>query len=39
MIVRSTFEASIQKYAKIEPCNRIGFSGELETDDIIEWFF
>jgi hypothetical protein len=38
-IVRSTFEASIQKYGTFEPCNRIGFSGELEIDDILSGFF
>lgn len=39
MIVRSIFEATIQKYGKIEPCSRIGFSGELEIDDILSGFF
>jgi hypothetical protein len=39
MIVRSTFEACIQKYASIEPCIRIGFSGDLEIDEILGGFF
>lgn len=39
MIVRATLEASIQKYGIVEPCNRVGFSGELEIDDILSGFF
>lgn len=39
MIVRAIFEASIQKYASIEPCSKIGFSGEIEIDDILSGFF
>ena len=38
-LVRCIFEASIQKYGKIESCNRVGSSGELEVEDILDGFF
>ena len=38
-LVRCIFEASIQKYAKIEPCHRIGSTDKLKIGDILDGFF
>jgi len=38
-LVRCILEASIQKYATIEPCHRVGLSSELELEDILDGFF
>lgn len=38
-LVRCIFEASIQKYAKIEPCHRVVSTDKLKIEDILDGFF
>ncbi len=37
-LVRAVFEASIQKYGMIDPCNKIEFTNNLDISDILDGF-
>lgn len=38
-LVRCIFEAMIQKYSSIGPCNNIGFSNQIKIEEILNGFF
>jgi len=38
-LVRCIFEAMIQKYSSIRPCNNVGFSNQIKIEEILNGFF